>query len=311
MNSTGTKRALLIGVNYLQSHNARLYGCIEDINNIRSVLIDAYGYSSENITMLRDDDNARMPTKVNILNALQKIIASSGINDEIWFHYSGHGAQVRDRNADEADGADEIIVPVDYLTNGIITDDELFNIVQRIRCRSLLLFDSCHSGSVCDLQYSINYVKGAFTKSITSAKKISNPNIVVISGCRDTQTSMDTYDDIVKKYGGALTISFINSIRKNRHNADILKIYNDLCFMLITNGYEQAPVLSSSAANPVLRLMRPSAAPVPYFNPVIVKPTTIAQKPIALKSIVSNDNRSTTYNTLRRKSVLGMRFINS
>ena len=311
MNSTGTKRALLIGVNYLQSPNARLYGCIEDINNIRSVLIDAYGYISENIVMLRDDEPTRMPTKANILAALQKIIASSGVNDEIWFHYSGHGAQVRDSDADEADGADEVIVPVDYLTNGIITDDELFTIVQKIRCRSLLIFDSCHSGSMCDLQYSINYVKGAFTKSTTSTKKISNPNIVVISGCRDTQTSMDTYDDIVKKYGGALTISFINSLRKNRHNADILKIYNDLCFMLITNGYEQAPVLSSSAANPALRLMRPSSAPAPYFSPMILKPTTAAQKPIAIKSIGTNANISTTYIQQKRKSILGMRFINS
>ena len=181
MNSTGTKRALLIGVNYLQSPNARLYGCIEDINNIRSVLIDAYGYVSENIVMLRDDEPTRMPTKTNILEALQKIIASSGVNDEIWFHYSGHGAQVRDRDADEADGADEVIVPVDYLTNGIITDDELFTIVQKIRCRSLLIFDSCHSGSMCDLQYSINYVKGAFSKSTTSNKRISNIFFVSIS----------------------------------------------------------------------------------------------------------------------------------
>lgn len=222
------------------------------------MLMDAYGYASQNITVLRDDDPTKMPTKANIWIALQSIVAASGPTDEIWFHYSGHGTQIRDINGDEADGLDEAIVPVDYLTVGMIGDDELFNLVRSIRCRAFLVFDSCHSGSVCDLQYSINYVNGSFSKSVSSSKSIANPQIVLLSGCRDAQTSADAYDNTAKEAGGALSISLVDALRKNGHNADIMKIYNDVCYGLMSAKYTQIPVLSSSTLLPTWRFARPN-----------------------------------------------------
>ena len=251
------KRALLVGINYIKSPNARLYGCIEDVKNVQNMIIDAYGYSTQNITVLRDDDPAKMPTKANILIALQSIIAASGASDEIWFHYSGHGTQIRDTTGDEVDGLDEAIVPVDYLSAGMIGDDDLFQLVRGIRCRAFLVFDSCHSGSVCDLQYSINYVNGSFSKTISSGKSIINPYIVVLSGCRDAQVSADAYDDVAREAGGALSISLVDALRKNGHTADVLKVYNDICFGLISAKYTQIPVLSSTTASPTWRFARP------------------------------------------------------
>lgn len=294
-----TKRALLVGINYLKNPSARLNGCIEDINNIRGVIMDAYGYLEQNITMLRDDDPNKTPTKANIMVALQSIIANTGVNDEIWVHYSGHGTQIRDRNGDEPDGADESVVPVDYMTAGMISDDELFNMVRNIRGRAFLVFDSCHSGSICDLQYSINYVNGAFSKSITSNKRIANPNIVVMSGCRDHQTSADTFDNTVKEFGGALTISLIDSLRKNLHNADVLKVYNDTCYTLITAGYDQIPVLSSSAIDPLMSFSRP----------VIIKPVFVnASKPTTTSTVVKKEVVEVMPLVKTRKPTLAMQF---
>ena len=285
---SSTKRALLIGINYIKSPNARLYGCIEDVKNVQNMLIDAYGYSSQNITVLRDDDPTKMPTKANIWIALQSIIAASGQTDEIWLHYSGHGTQIRDTNGDEADRLDEAIVPVDYLTAGMIGDDDLFQLVRSIRCRAFLVFDSCHSGSVCDLQYSINYVNGSFAKSISSSKSIANPQIVLLSGCRDAQTSADAYDDTAKEAGGALSISLVDALRKNGHNADIMKIYNDVCYGLMSAKYTQIPVLSSSAVAPTWRFARPNgpSAVLPAKMPTIStaslasKKVSVAPKPV-------------------------------
>ena len=45
MSQTGTKRALLIGINY--SGSAQLYGCIQDVIQLQGVLIDAYGFKPE------------------------------------------------------------------------------------------------------------------------------------------------------------------------------------------------------------------------------------------------------------------------
>ena len=36
---------------------------------------------------------------------------------------SGHGSQVKDRDGDEIDGYDEVILPRDFREKGIITDD--------------------------------------------------------------------------------------------------------------------------------------------------------------------------------------------
>ena len=277
--SVSTKRALLIGIDYVANPNARLYGCIEDIKNVQNMLIDAYGYPPENIVSFRDDMPSKTPTRQNILLALQMIATVSGPNDEIWIHYSGHGTQLQDVNRDETDGVDEAIVPVDYSTAGMIVDDDIFTIVRSIKCRAFLVFDSCHSGSVCDLQYSINYVKGSFSKSISSSKYISNPNIVMLSGCRDPQTSADAYNPNMNEFGGALTLSLTGALRKNRHSVDILKVYNDVCYDLIQNKFDQIPVLSSSRSNPVWTFSRPVTtriASVP--SSVYPRETTITRR---------------------------------
>jgi hypothetical protein len=288
------KRALLVGINYFKNPSAQLNGCIEDINNIRGVLMDAYGYNSENIIMLRDDDPSKMPTKAKIMVALQSIVASSGVNDEVWIHYSGHGTQLRDTNGDESDRLDEAIVPVDYQTVGMISDDELFNVVRNLRCRAFLVFDSCHSGSVGDLQYSIHYVNGAFSKAITSNKSVGNPNVVMMSGCRDAQTSADSFDHTVKEFGGALTISLIESLRKNKHTADILKIYNDTCYLLMRTGYSQIPVLSSSVANPTLRFTRDGMVSI---QPLVVKQNGVVMSVAAASAMKKSVGKRTIGNT--------------
>lgn len=251
------KRALLIGINYYKTPSARLNGCIEDVKSIQNMLIDAYGYTNENIVVLRDDIASSVPTKSRILLALQQIIAVSAPNDELWFHYSGHGTQLRDTNGDENDRLDEAIVPEDFQTSGMITDDDLFTLIRNIRCRAFLVFDSCHSGSVCDLQYSINYVSGSFSRTITSNKTITNPNIVLMSGCRDAQTSADAYDNTKNVFGGALTMTLTSVLRKNRHSAEVMKVYNDVCYELMRQRYDQIPVLSSSVMIPSLNFARP------------------------------------------------------
>ena len=47
----------------------------------------------------------------------------------LFFHYSGHGGQVADKDGDEEDGFDETILPCDYSTAGQLTDDKLFSIM--------------------------------------------------------------------------------------------------------------------------------------------------------------------------------------
>lgn len=284
------KRAILIGSNYTATPSAKLQGCIHDILNVSYTLIDAYGYRPENITFLRDDVKTSLPTRANILATLKSAMAASANYSELWIHYSGHGTQVKDANSDElgGDGLDEAIVPSDFMKAGMITDDEIYAILNTSKCRTLVFFDSCHSGSACDLPYSINYTNGAFVKSVSSRNtNMPNPNIIMMSGCRDPQTSADAYNDFAKSAEGAFTMSLLTVLRKNDHNADVMKIYGDICAGLIQNRFAQIPVLSSSAQTPSYQFSR--AGPVRTVQvPIPVVKVPIPVKVPAKKALIWN-----------------------
>ena len=253
------KKALLIGINYYSSPSVRLNGCIDDVNNIRSVLIDAYDYDLANIVTLRDDElrSQYQPTRDNIINNLKQLVSQTPQLQEIWIHYSGHGSQIQDKNGDEKSGMDSFLVPSDYEQRGFIIDDELLNIIKNIKCRAILAFDSCHSGTICDLPWSFEY-KNASGFSIMKNNNvvIQNPNIYMFSGCKDNQTSADAYSNEGQDYMGAFTNALINALRMNRHNVNCMLLYRDICNYLKTNGFEQLPIFSSSSQTPNYKFIR-------------------------------------------------------
>lgn len=254
-----SKKALLIGINYIDSPDNKLNGCINDVINMRNILIDAYGYTAENIVILRDDLNnpSLKPTSDNIIKNLVSIVSQSASLKEIWIHYSGHGSQLMDFNGDEADSLDEIIVPCNYTTAGIITDDMIFQIVSKSRCRTMLIFDSCNSGTVCDLTWNFNTnAQKQIIVTKTNNSAVANPNIVCLSGCRDEQSSADIYSTFTQQHCGAMTSALIECLRWNRHNVDIKKLYIDIVLFMTQNKFTQIPQLSSTAKTPVFQITR-------------------------------------------------------
>ncbi|KAL1844100.1 hypothetical protein VTJ49DRAFT_4952 [Mycothermus thermophilus] len=155
---TGRKKALLIGINYF-NQRGQLRGCINDVRNMAAFLVTYAGYRMEDMVQLTDDANNRdlnIPTKENILRAMEWLVKDARPNDSLFFHYSGHGGQTKDLDGDEDDGYDEVIYPVDFRQNGHITDDEMHRIMVRplqAGVRLTAIFDSCHSGTALDLPY--------------------------------------------------------------------------------------------------------------------------------------------------------------
>src|SRR5258706_2340165 len=94
-----TKRALLIGINYIGTPS-ELNGCIIDVKNIKKLLMSNFKYLEQNIVMMTDDVMP-FPTKQNMLNEINKIVALTKPGDVLFMHYSGHGSQVYDKNGDE------------------------------------------------------------------------------------------------------------------------------------------------------------------------------------------------------------------
>lgn len=248
------KYALLIGLNYKKFPSIALNGCLEDIDNIRGLLIDAYGYLPSNIVALRDNTTTPhlQPTRNNILNQIQSLVSQSVNMDEIWIHYSGHGTKLNPNSTEE------FIVPIDYQTRGYISDALIFQYIKQIKCKCILVFDSCNSGDMGNLPYSFYYSSPTTYARTTPFPKniITNPNLFVFSGCKTEQTSADVYNFDTCEYVGIFTDTMIDCIRNKKHNISIMDLFRDVCVSIKSKGYQQIPVLSSSSILPSYILTR-------------------------------------------------------
>jgi hypothetical protein len=143
-----SKRALLIGINeYASPQVPDLRGAVNDVRLMARVLETRFDFPPGNIRLLTNSDATRQA----ILAALHELAEAADSNDTVYVHFSGHGSQVEDLRGDEEDGLDETILPHDARMPGIpdIIDDELDAIFSRLRARNMLVvFDSCHSGTV-------------------------------------------------------------------------------------------------------------------------------------------------------------------
>lgn len=156
-NCTGRKKALLVGINYFGTNN-ELRGCINDVKNMSRFLNQFYGYSFDDMVILTDDqnDNARLPTRANIMRAMQWLVSGAHPNDSYFFHISSHGGLVPDQNGDEEEGFDSCVYPLDFQQAGPIIDDEMHDYMVKPLppgCRLTALFDCCHSGTALDLPF--------------------------------------------------------------------------------------------------------------------------------------------------------------
>jgi len=241
------KKAVLIGINYTDVPGDTLNGCIDDIVNIAKVLVTQYGYNTQDIVMLRDDslDPALQPTRANIINAYQHLVAISESCTDILMHYSGHGSLINQ-------GDTGVIVPVDYLTTGFITDNELMNIFRNIQCNAMIMFDSCNSQSVCDLEWNYEYLYGNnFLRTQVDFPTISNTNIFMISACKIFEQSADAFDNVTNEYEGVFTDAVLNTLRANNYNITLGKLMQGVCTWLVQNGINtQKPMLSSTSDIP-------------------------------------------------------------
>ena len=235
-------RAVLFGLNYNYDSSARLYGCINDVKNM-SQYLSKIGYSCEVYT----DDTDRIRTSAHgIVNRLLLLARESYSQKlkKIWIHFSGHGTQVPDFNRDEKDGRDECIVPSDFRTRGVISDDVINAIFKQFSpmTKVVCVFDCCHSGSICDLRYGW---EGKNSRQIDNPKCQARTNVLSISGCMDNQYSADTWDTKRNMPAGAMTSELLNLLQ-SRSKIDVFTLVQELRKNLLAKGYTQMPKLTSS-----------------------------------------------------------------
>jgi len=237
------KKGLLIGINY-NGTDAQLNGCINDTTSIHTALTTTYGFKTDDISIITDDTEQK-PTRETILESFKTLLQSGEEGDLLFFSYSGHGSSTYDNNSDENDGRDEMIITSDL--KGIL-DDELKSLIQLHLKKGVTLFalfDCCFSGTVLDLKYQYldSLENNTFTVDNNDTETMSN--VIMISGCNDTQTSADAYME--QKYQGAMTWAFLNSLKENSTTSNLSwkKLLIDMRDKLKNSKFTQLPQLSS------------------------------------------------------------------
>ena len=148
-----TKRALIIGLGEQQDKAWNKINGDKDVPLVQ-VMLKYAGFKSV-MTLVN-----RQATKVGIVGALKRMMASCKHGDVVYIHYSGHGQQMTDVHNDEKDGLDECWIPYDacrkasatYHGEKHLTDDELNVYLNAIRNKIgakgklLVVIDACHSG---------------------------------------------------------------------------------------------------------------------------------------------------------------------
>jgi len=154
--SVASDRALLIGIGHygLLSPLPAVPGVDVDLAKMRQAA-EIMGFAPAQTRILEDP----AATADGIRAAIDSwLIAGTQPGDRVLLYFSGHGSQVRDRGVqDEEDGLDEVLVGYDVRldvvdgkvrASGIVTDDELFDRLDRLTGRDVLvLLDACNSAS--------------------------------------------------------------------------------------------------------------------------------------------------------------------
>lgn len=254
----GTKRALLIGINYIISPANKLNGCINDVQSIKELLMSKFGYKEENIRLMSDNQRGiNDPTRANIIDAINKIVSETKPGDTLFFHYSGHGTLIKDKghnedNNPDTPGQDSCLCPADFAkiwsddeSQIFITDALLKEIlVNKIPkgARAICFVDACHSSTILDLSYVYKQDNEFYYEY---PEDLGGHNVICISGSRDSGTSADAWNSQRRKAMGALTMALIQNLS---NIGAVHTTWKDLLLLvrhtLLLGGYDQIAQLS-------------------------------------------------------------------
>jgi hypothetical protein len=245
-------KALLVGIADYPAHTSDsdvrdlpvdLAGPVNDIHNVRLILMRKYGFESSDIVLLQDDS----ATHENVLKALKELGDQCGPESCALFWYSGHGSLIPDKTKRESyktleDGTagffDGSLVCYDSRNdpkhNRDLSDDELYSLVRRVAKKAkqtVIVTDSCFSGGVTrggahagvrfqpagTLPWDAKWVKSVFPKDVVYLDDDSKQRdidrkegmrYVHIAACSDVELAAEDPE----KGMGVLTVALCSAL---------------------------------------------------------------------------------------------------
>lgn len=170
--------ALVVANNYTSLPSIALHGCFRDGDKMALCLTRHQHVPRSSLRKLHD---ATVP---QFQQAVADLVAHAAQDKTCWFHYSGHGTQTPNDDGTEQDGQDEDIVMCGARSYELVKDDWLLqNLVvpfARQKARLVMVFDCCHSGTVCDMD------------RLPAELRSDPPTVFCWSACQDSEVATET-----------------------------------------------------------------------------------------------------------------------
>ncbi|KAK7246745.1 hypothetical protein RIF29_41615 [Crotalaria pallida] len=229
LSKRGNRRAVLWGVTY-GKRKYRLRGTINDINNMKALLVENFKFPIDCIRVLSDETNHvnLSPTKRNILESLKWLVEDSQPGDSLVFYLSKHGLRQDDSGKDEIDGFDETICPVDDSVKGeMISGDEINStIVWPVKKGVTLhvIVDGSYRGTIPDLIGIWNWEDNKPAGTIR--KHTSGGLVICLSACEDSKVLTYLITKIIRDCPGITYGNLLNMMHGEIAEAYSFNMHN-------------------------------------------------------------------------------------
>lgn len=233
-----TKRAVLVGISDYQDNSVHdLEGPIYDVDVLRKVLLEKWGFTNENVATLVD----AQATKKSILEAMKELVRVSKEGDTVLIYFSGHGLRAAQLDANVQTG---VLFPYDFKrTTDIKKNAQSLIIAQRDYVEQVLkpldakqvttwlVVDACFSGNAFrsgqdprePMQRSTSVEVDLSSVKPTEGAAFGYKNVVFLAASSYSETAMDiakadfaAYETFDKKPHGAFTDAWLRVLDRPR-----------------------------------------------------------------------------------------------
>lgn len=156
---------------------------------------------------------------VDYINNINKVVKST---DTVLIQFSGHGTQIK--SSLENDGFIEALVFWDGKNYYLLKDKDFIKLTDSIKCKTVVIFDSCFSGGFNALLPTLSIIRSAdfpnsklFNLELNYGKSMTKKCYLMSSS--ETETSESSGN------GGLFTNAILESTKT--HNKTINQIYKD------------------------------------------------------------------------------------
>lgn len=266
--------ALLIGIDEYPDPISSLYGCVNDIEDIKDYLQNRKGVPEDRLH-LRTLQN-KEATRQNVIKGFREHLCKANSNDVVFFYYSGHGSQ--ERAAEEfwhlePDRLNETLVCYDSRSEGGwgLADKELAQLIAEVSEKKphiCIILDSCHSGSgtrdplqetgvrltsidernrplnsyLPELQQQIkNSLTYSSLEDHPSGWKILTGSHVLLAACRDSEVAKEINGN--GKQRGAFSYCLLETLKQANGNMSYQDLFRGAKSLVSSQVTVQSPQL--------------------------------------------------------------------